>query len=803
MMNCKNRYYYFLIISLLISIIGKNNIVKAQAAKSVNIYGTIIEDKTGETISGVTVSVDSKEAIVISNSYGYYSINLKVGTHTLNFEHVSFKTLIKTITVTQSEKLNITLSPGVNLLEKVVLKGGNNRDAIRSTQMSRVDLKIDQLKRIPSVSGEPDLLKAIQLLPGVNTANEGSTNLNVRGGSYDQNLILLDEAPVYNPSHALGFFSTFNADAIRNVTFYKGAFPAEYGGRLSSVINVYMKEGNNQDISMEGGIGIIASRLTYQQPIKKVKSSFLISGRYSYAGQTVNLLGNFGQNVLNLHGLQNFVDRNNIYFYDFNTKINFELSTKDKLYISGYSGRDKFYSYAIDESNNLKWGNTTSTIRWNHIFNPRLFSNTSLIFSNYNYSYFSLVDAKSFIWKSNINLLGLKSDYDLFLNNNHKLKFGIASYYSTYQPGRIEQKDTSSIIRSVKLDNKTSLDISLYLSDEIRLSTKASLQLGLRYTNFLNIGPAKVFTYNPDFSVIDSAIYKKGDIINNYKSFEPRVSFRYLLPHDHSIKLSYAKTKQFLHLISNSSVGLPTDVWIPADSYIKPQEANQLAVGYFRNIINKTIELSVEAYYKISKNTIDYRDNANLFLNPKLETQVLPGNGRSYGIELLLDKKIGKIKGWLSYTWSNTSLKINGVNNNKRFPARYDIRNNLAITSTYEYNKRLLFAATFKLTSGGHVTVPVGDFTYFGTSYSYYSSRNGFTLPAYHRLDISASLKSKKYVSQKLKKEWVFSLFNFYNRKNIYALFIKPDPIYLDRVKAFNFYLYGIVPSVTLNFKLR
>ena len=502
----------------LIAVLALQTAVVFSQSSSFTVFGTVTDAKTGEPLAGVNVTVRSAQIYTITNAYGFYSLKLKRGSYTVTFHHVSYVSIDKTFHGDTSARLDIAMSPNTGTLQEVIIKNSSKRNNVSSTQMSSVELNIEKIKKIPSLFGESDLLKAIQLLPGVNTANEGSTNLNVRGGSYDQNLILLDEATVYNPSHALGFFSTFNPDALRSVTFYKGAFPAQYGGRLSSVVDIYMKEGNNQERSFDGGVGLIASRLTYQQPIKKGRSSVLLSGRYSYAGAIVNGLGTFGQSVLNLSGLRNFVNRNNIHFYDLNAKTNFKLSAKDKLYISGYVGHDKFYSYQIDESNSLDWGNTTANIRWNHLFATNLFANTSLIFSNYNYSYFSLVDAKSFTWRSKIRSIGLKSDYDWFINNDHKVKAGISFFRINYQPGRIEQRDSISVIRSFALDKKNSAELAAYVSDEINISKKITAQIGIRASLFLNMGPGTVYTYNDDFSLIlDSAIYNKNSIINSYK----------------------------------------------------------------------------------------------------------------------------------------------------------------------------------------------------------------------------------------------------------------------------------------------
>lgn len=763
-------------------------------AQNYSIFGTIRDSTSGEPIQGVTVSSQAIKGGIISNSYGFYSIKLPRGAVKLVFSHLGYKMLEKNIEVSANVQIDVVLVSGAsNALQEVIVTAIPNTAV--SSSMSRHELKIETVKKIPSLAGEPDLLKSIQLLPGVNVVNEGSTNLNVRGGSFDQNLILLDEAPVFNPSHALGFFSTFNADALRSVTFYKAAFPAQYGGRLSSVLDIYMKEGNTKQSSVEGGVGLLAARALCQGPIKKEKSSFIVSGRYSYVGHIVDGIGS----VIS----KSFIAKNDISFYDLNAKINWQAGSKDRFYLSAYTGRDNFYSFPLDETNQLKWGNTTATFRWNHRFNRSLFANTSVLFSNYNYSYFSLIDAKNFLWKSNIKVGGFKSDFDWFLSNKQNVKTGVSLSYTQFQPGRIVQKDSTSVIREFTLQKKQSYELAFYLSDNIKFNDQLSAQLGLRVTKFLNVGPGQVYLYNNDMSqVTDSITYSNSEIINNYGSIEPRIAIRYLITNNDALKISYARTKQYLHLVSNSTVGLPTDVWLPADRYIKPQTADQFAIGYVHLMPEKKLEFSVEVYYKKLQNLIDYRDNANLFLNPQLETQILPGKGRSYGAELLIEKKLGKWTGWVSYTWSSTRLQINGVNENQWYPAKYDINHNLTVTGSFVANKCWNFSATFRLTSGARITVPAGDFTYFGGTFSYYQSRNGYQLPAYHRLDFSATHKSRKYDNQRIKREWVFSLFNLFNRYNIYALYIKPDPLLLDEAKAYNFYLYGIVPTITLNFKL-
>lgn len=759
-----------------------------------SIFGTIKDSISGEIIQGASVSIQNKANGVTSNSYGFFSLKAPKGYAVVTVSHVSYENKIIRVQIAADTMVNVLLAPSRGTsLDTVVV--GNRKGLVPDHLVNKYDLRVETIKKIPSLGGESDLLKSVQLLPGVNVVNEGSTNLYVRGGSFDQNLILLDESPVFNPSHALGFFSTFNTDAIRSVQFYKGGFPAEYGGRLSSVLDVHMKEGNTKKQSLEGGVGLLASRILWQGPLKKDTSSFIVSGRYSYVGKIIDGISWLSS--------EQFISKNDIHFFDLNAKINLRLGKKDRLYLSTYTGRDNFYSYPLDETNRLNWGNTTATARWNHHFNSTLFSNISALWSNYKYSYYSLVDAKNFIWKSDIKVGSLKADFDWYASNSHTVKSGLAVTYNYFQPGRIVQRDSTSVIREFALEKKQSLETSVYLSDKIRVSDKIGIQLGVRATSFLNIGPGKVYNYSADMSqVTDSTIYSSGQVINRYVNFEPRTTVTAQITNTSSIRFSYSRTNQYLHLISNSTVGLPTDVWIPADRYLRPQRADQFAIGFIRTLAKKDISISLEVYHKQLKNILDYRDNANLFLNPQLEKQTLSGLGRSTGVEFLLEKRTGPLTGWVSYTWSSTKLKIEGINENRWYPARYDINHNITATGSYQLNECWTFSATFRLTSGAKITVPGGDFTYFGGTFNYYVSRNGYQLPIYHRLDISGIYKRKNYTQQRIKREWVFSVFNVYNRYNLFALYIKPDPVMLDQARAYKFYLYGVVPSITVNFKM-
>lgn len=770
-------------------------------AQKYTVYGTIRDKETGETLIGATIAIKEKNIGCISNNYGFYSISLPAGKHVLIYSFLGYKPINKEIVLNKNINIDIELITDVTNISEVVINSHRKNSNISSVKMSMHEISLKQIKSIPTVTGESDILKSLQLLPGVNTSNEGTTNLSIRGGSFDQNLILLDGAPVFNPSHALSFFSVFNTDAIKNVKIYTGAFPAKYGGRLSSVVDIRMKEGNNKKFSLSGGVGIIASRLTVEGPLINNKVSYIISGRYSYAGETVNLIGGLTDEI-NMPIIRDFYDKNEINFYDINAKINYKLSEKDHLYLSTYKGKDHFFYFDIDNNSSMDWGNTTTTARWNHIYNSKIFSNTTFIFSNYDYSYILKDDARHFKWSSNIMQSGLKTDYDYYANSKHNIKFGMSLNYKKFSPGQIEPRDTMSITKEFSLENKKSIDASLYFEDEYKFSDKLSVDLGLRYTDFINIGSGTVYSYSENMNnVTDTTIYGNGEIIKFYHGFEPRLSARYIINNKSSVKASYSKCKQYFHLIGNSSVGLPSDVWLPADKYIKPQRSNQYTIGYFRNYYQNMFESSIEIYYKKMQNMIDYKDNADLFLNPQIETQVLTGIGNAYGIECLIKKNTGKLTGLISYTLSKNIKQIDGINNNKPYSTRYDKRHNLSATFSYNLNEQWSFSTAFRYISGGYITIPIGSFYYYGSSFCYYSKRNQYKLPAYHRLDASISYKNKKNKTRKWKSEWVFSVYNVYARKNLFSLYVKQDQGDLETIQAYKMYLFSTVPTITYNFK--
>jgi len=767
-------------------------------AQKHTIYGNINDLENGEHLIGATILAEGKYLGTSSNNYGFYSLTLPEGVYNIIFSFIGYKTISAHVELSRDTTINIGLIPETKTLDEVIVEAKDNSNVFVN-QMGSHSLNLQTIKLAPATVGEIDLIKNLQLLPGIQTANEGTTNLSVRGGSFDQNLFLLDDAPIYNPSHALGFFSTFNPDAISSVKIYKTAFPAQYGGRLSSIIDIRMKEGNNHKLTWNGGVGLIASRLSIEGPLKKDQASFIISGRYSYAGLTANSLGSLGQQI-GIHSLRDFDNHNEINFYDINAKVNYKIKN-NHFYLSSYAGRDHFFYYSIDKNSSMDWGNQTATVRWNHIFNSRLFSNTMFVFSRYDYSYILKEDIRHFKWSSNLHEIDLKSDFDFFLNPSNHLKFGISLENHTYYPGKIEPRDSTSLTKPFELDRQKSLENALYISNEQKINDKISLSYGLRYSMFFLLGESTVYSYSPELAIIDSTLYGNNELVKFYCGLEPRFDLRYLIDNNNSIKISYTYVKQYQHLLSNSSAGLPTDIWLPVNKYIKPQYSNQYSVGYYKSFSENKYEFSTELYFRRIENLIDYKDNADLFLNPHVETQVLNGNGQSYGAEFYIEKKYGKITGWVSYTLSKTTKQIIGINNNTSYPATYDKRHNLSVVLIYKLSKAWDIGSTFKFTSGGFITVPEGSFLYYGASFNYYTTRNGYKLPPYHRMDISFTYKNPKKQLRSWKPEWNFGIYNLYGRKNIFSLFIRQDDYALATSRAYKMYLYGITPYLTYNFK--
>lgn len=767
-------------------------------ARSVTLYGFVTAVNSGESLIGATINISgNKSYSTVTNAYGFYSLTFPAGTYKLNCSYVSFEDNDTTADLQHTFQKNIQLALKENTpLQTVVVttKATDTRNNVERTGTGYHRLSIATIKKIAMPGGEPDVLKSLQFLPGIQTSAEGTTNLSVRGGSYDQNLILLDEAPVYNPSHTLGFFSAFNTDALKDVAIYKGAFPAWYGSRLSSVVDIRMKEGNFKKHTVTGGLGFLASRLTIEGPIKKEGSSFMVSGRYSNIGALLDLSRKL--NLLKVH-----TENNRVSYYDLNVKINKLIGTKDRLYLSAYTGYDNFFLSPIEKSTEMNWGNTTVTGRWNHIFNAALFANTSILYSNYKYSYDLLEDTRNFTWRANLRELTGKTDFDLMINSSNQIKFGAGATMQDALPGRVNPKGKNSASREVTLNNRSSAQLFAYINNEQKLSKRISLSYGFRATWFAALGDGLVYRYNADTSaVVDSTFYSKGKIIKSYVGLEPRATARILLSPTASLKFSYSRNYQFQHLLTNSSVGLPTDMWLPSDSYFKPQYADQFAAGIYKTILNNSYEGSMEGYFSKSYNIIDFKDNAEVFLNDKIETQILTGEGKGYGLEFLLKKNSGVSTGWISYTWSKSLRRINGVNNNEWYPPTFDHRHSISVVYAHTISERVNLSLNWVYRSGSRTTIPIGTYIFYGSRYTYYGPRNGYQLPANHRLDVSVTWKNKLKPNRRWKGEWVFSIYNAYDRKNLFALYINQS-IEFRNTKATQVYLTTILPSVTYNFK--
>ncbi len=752
-------------------------IVSVHAQQNFTIIGRVTDETSGEDLIGVTIIEDGTSIGTITNVYGFYSLTLEEGKRTIKLSYVGFESYYYELDLTGNKTLDIKLKPVSTQLEGVTITAEKDDDNITSHQMSVEKMEIKTLEKIPVLMGEKDILKSIQLLPGISTVSEGSSGFSVRGGSIDQNLILLDESPLYSASHLMGFFSVFNSDALKNVSVYKGGIPAKYGGRASSVVDVTMKEGNNQKFSGSGGIGLISSRFTFEGPIINDKMSFIVSVRRSYMDLAAKAIGLMKDNM-------------SLFFYDINAKLNYKINDKNRIYLSGYFGKDVF---GFDDMG-MEWGNATATLRWNHLFNNKLFSNTTFTYSNYDYGFNLMVDAAM---NSGIEDLGLKQDYSWFINPNNTLKFGFNITKHKFMPGELIFDDSEN--SDVVLDQTNSIESGIYISNNQKISSRFSAEYGLRLSMFNQLGEGWANTYNDDNVKIDSIHYGEGEVMQTYWDIEPRLSLSYLLNSSSSIKASYNRMAQYLHLLSNSTSGQPTDTWMSSTSNIKPQSVSQYALGYFKNFSNNEYECSIEAYYKNSYNITDYEDGTNIMLNKDIEAYILSGIGRSYGLEFYVKKKYGRFNGWLSYTLSHTENKIDGINNGEWYNTKYDKTHDVSIVLNYELSKRITISAAWIYYTGNAVTFPSGQYEYDNQSWAYYTVRNGYRMPNYHRLDLNVHLDGKK--KKKFETSWDFSLYNAYNRQNAYTISFQESETNPGTNEAVKLSLFGIVPSVTWNFK--
>lgn len=776
---------YFLILSI--------NITSAQ---TFTVSGKVTSSESGEVLQGVNVHSENNSNGIISNEYGFYSLKVNSGSGVLLFSYLGFKDHRMDISILSDTIINIELTPVIFEINEVVISG-NSHNNIKRSQMSLNKLSIQTIKKIPQVIGEADIIKSLTYLPGVSAAIEGTNSISVRGGSFGQNLVMLDEAVLLNPNHALSLFSTFNPDAISSVDFYTSAFPAKYGGRLSSIIDVRMKEGNNKKTIISGGIGLLSSRLTIEGPLKKEKSSFILSGRYSYAGFIANQVAKL--NSIS-HALRNFQSGNEINFYDLNGKFNTIINEKNHLYLSGYLGHDHFYFKNFSDNFSLDWGNQTSTIRWNHIFGSKLFTNTTFVYSHYYYDYSLKNDTRNFLWQAGMTNFQLKSDFDYYANSKLHIAYGVFSGMTSTLPGKIEPRDSSSVINPFSLNNRNSTEFGGYAELTYKVIEPINIKIGIRGTTFSEIGETIIYGFDPfTGSLIDSIHYSSGQRVKTFNNLEPRLLVNFILSPITSIKISYSATTQYYHLLSNSSIGMPTDIWIPSGKKIIPQTSKQYNIGFYHDFFNDKLESSIEIYFKRMDNIIDFKDNADLFLNNNIESQLLTGYANAYGIEFYLKKDYGKMKGWISYSLSKVTNYIDGINNNRPYSPVYDKPHNLKIVMFFDLTNKWTFSSSFALSSGSNLTVPAGTFKYYGASFNYYTQRNAYRAPAFHELDVSVSYRPEP--KKKLQSEFLLSINNIYNRKNVFMIYSRPDQYNLDQTKSYKLYLYGIFPSIAYNCK--
>ena len=796
-MMVKKLYQLFLLFLISVNVYSQTNYT---------LNGYIKSASDGESLIGATIYINEIQGGVITNPYGFYSITLEEGEYNIEYRYIGFITLKKQIILDKDQKIDIELLSEDIELENVLITSESENENVSSTEMSTFKLDIGKINEIPTFLGEVDIIKAIQLIPGVSTVGEGGSGFNVRGGSVGQNLVLLDEAPVYNSSHLLGFLSVFNPDAVKDLKLYKGGIPARYGGRLSSILDIRMKDGNNKNRSISGGIGSIFSRLTIEAPIVKEKSSFILALRRSYADVLAKpFLKN--SNFLN--------DGWALNFYDLTAKINFNLDEKNRIFFSSYLGRDIF---RFDERQGFNWGNKTGTIRWNHLFNDRLFSNFTTIYSNYDYQLaFGSDDRNKFEWDSKIETLNLKPEFTYFINTNNEFSVGGEFLIYRFEPANA-QGVSDGKITDITLPKKYAFESSIYLGNEQKMND-FSFSYGLRTSFYKYLGPGTKYIFYPstnpgDRKTINSEVkMDKWKNIQSFSNLEPRISINYKFNNSNSLKISYNKMVQYIHLLSNTAASSSLDVWTPSTNNIKPEKVDSYAIGYFKNFKENLFESSIEFYYKNLKNQIDYIDGADILINKYIEGDLLFGVGRAYGMELLFRKKSGRLNGWVSYTLARTELKIDGINNFKWYPTRYDQTHNLKFTSNFDLNKRISFAGNFTFISGTPVTFPTSKYVIQGFVIPHNSnnSRNDRRIPNYHRLDFSVTINGKKENKKgKIRKNnnsLVIGIYNVYNRKNPFSIYFSQGkkvasesfvPGQVTRLSIIG----SFVPSITYNFKL-
>jgi predicted transport protein len=794
----------YLVLVLLLSSIN------SWSQEKFTLSGYVNDGRNGESLIGAKIVIPSINQGTITNTYGFYSLTVTAGTYAVEFRSMGLDTKIVTIDLSRDVRMDIELGTDMQELQevKVSAKKGEN---VNSTKIGQIELDIDQIKTLPAFMGEVDIIKTIQLLPGVSSVSEGGQGFYVRGGGPDQNLVLLDEGVVYNAAHLFGFFSVFNADAVKSVNIIKGGMPANFGGRLSSVLEVNMNEGNMKKFKVKGGIGVISSRLTLEGPLKKDRGSFIISGRRTY----IDLLMKAA-----IPDSSPF-SGSGYFFYDLNLKLNYKITNKDRIYLSGYYGKDVFSFGSRDAGFkvSMPWGNGIAALRWNHLFNSKLFMNVTTTFSDYQFSFGSQQDQFNFQLNSGIRDVGAKVDFSYFPNTRHKIKWGADYIYHTFTPTSVSAEADSVVFDTGSAQQLFSHETALYLMDEFDVNEKIRINAGLRYSTYSHVGPFTRYVKG-DISKPDTAIqYQRGDLIKFYHGLEPRISARFLLRDNSSIKAGYSYNYQYVHLTSLSAVSLPTDIWYPSTDIAKPQIGWQASVGYFRNFLNDKFEASVEVYYKGMRNLIEFSEGALPAdnVNDNTDNLLVFGIGWSYGAEFFLKKTFGKLTGWIGYTWSKTERKFPDINEGKVFPAKYDRRHDLSVVATYKLNERWTFGSAFIYATGNTLTLPSAWYVQEQNLLFQYGERNSTRMAPYHRLDLSATLYDKAYktktnevtgetfqVKKKFRSNWSFSVYNVYNRANPFFLYVDNDGNFLNgdfKLSVKQVTLFPIIPSITWNFE--
>jgi hypothetical protein len=781
-----------LILLLFISVV-----YTANAQDKFTVSGYAKDAKNGEALIGVTVYKKNSQIGTSTNEYGFYSLTLPKGQDTIVFSFVGYKTVIKPVNLTSNLTVSTEIAEEGKELEEVVISSEREDKNIKSMEMSVAKLDIKQIQKMPALLGEVDVIKSIQLLPGVTTVGEGASGFNVRGGNIDQNLVLMDEAPVYNSSHLFGFFSIFNPDAVKDVKLLKGGIPAQYGGRASSVLDIRMKEGNSKKMEVNGGIGTVFTRASIEAPILKDKASFIVAGRRSYIDALVKP---FVKST-------NVLKKSDFYFYDLTAKFNWRINDKNTLFASGYTGNDVFGSSAFK----FNWGNTTATVRWNRIFNSKLFMNLTAFYSNYKYElgFKSEGSSQKFEWTSNIINYSVKPDFTYYLNSKNTIRFGAQSILFTFKPANAVITSQDGAVSNISLDKKYGVENAIYIDNEQKITNRFTIQYGLRWSFFNYIGKGTKYYYrdtipNESKPLDKEETFANGETIQAYNTPEPRFALNYTINDKSSVKLGYNRMSQYLHIVSNTAASTPLDIYTPVTNNVKPLISDQVTLGYFRNFKENMFETSAEIYYKDLQNQLDYVDNANLLLNEYLEADLVQGKGRAYGLELYVKKAKGKLNGWVSYTLSKTERQVRGISNDEWFLSKYDRTHNVNTVLIYDLSKRWSFSANFVYQTGTPASFPTAKVEVQGylIPYNTDNKRNNYRNTPYHRADIGVTYNFKKNDTRRYKQTLVLSIYNVYNRRNAFSIYFRSNADTPLNTEAVRYSVVGsIIPAITYNFK--